>query len=299
MANKEIIVQLASPDRYFTKCYHEFIDCHLLNGEEKIIFLSLKRFIDVKSDNGDAHPTIETLQKMTGWGNQKVVKYIKSLVKKGVVKKIRKGFRLPNIYILSDCAAMWTCDNVEDVAAVAQNDGVKPLTATEYVAGLERLGYKVTIQEKGLDTEPTKAQYQAPITNNSSQEDDTTAEPKSQAGSERYSLEDVRALYEYESLIIQYPEKMTDLDIVFDILYDTLNSTKPTIRIGGEDKPQMVVIGKLMKLQPDDLVYSIEKYHEQDQRIKNVKGYLLTVLYNSREQNHLDIMNLGHTNHDF
>ena len=102
-----------------------------------------------------------------------------------------------------------------------------------------------------------------------------------------------------DSLIIQYPDKQTDIDIVFDILYDTLNSTKPTIRIGGEGKPTMVVIGKLMKLQPDDLVYSIDKYHEQTERIKNVKAYLLTVLYGSREQQHLDIMNLGHHNGDF
>ena len=83
------------------------------------------------------------------------------------------------------------------------------------------------------------------------------------------------------------------------ILYDTLNSTKQTTRISGEDKPTMVVVGKLMKLQPDDLIYSINKYHEQTERIKNVKGYLLTLLYNSREQQHLDIMNLGHHNGDF
>ena len=112
-------------------------------------------------------------------------------------------------------------------------------------------------------------------------------------------MEDIRALYEYDSLIIQYLDKQTDIDIVFDILYDTLNSTKPTIRISGEEKPTMIVISKLMKLQPDDLVYSIDKYHEQTERIKNVKAYLLTVLYGSREQQHLDIMNLGHHNGDF
>ena len=112
-------------------------------------------------------------------------------------------------------------------------------------------------------------------------------------------MKDIKTLYEYDSLIIQYPAKQTDIDIVFDILYDTLNNTKQTIRIGGEDKPQMVVIGKLMKLQPDDLVYSIDKYHEQTERIKNVKAYLLTILYSSKEQQHLDIMNLGHHNGDF
>ena len=112
-------------------------------------------------------------------------------------------------------------------------------------------------------------------------------------------MEDIKTLYEYDDLIIQYPAKQTDINIVLDILYDTLNSTKQTIRISGEDKPTMVVVGKLMKLQPNDLIYSIDKYHEQTERIKNVKGYLLTLLYNSREQQHLDIMNLGHHNGDF
>lgn len=297
MANEKIIVQLASPERYYTKCYHDFMDCNLLNGEEKIVFLALKRFLDVKSEQGKVFPTIETIQDMTGWGNQKVVKYIKSLVKKGVVKKIRQGLSKPNIYILADYSTMWTCDTVEDVAAVADNQGVKPLTPAEHIAELERMGYTVQIKEKGLDTEPTKAQHQALDNQNFSKEQNTTDKQKSQA--ERYTMEDIRALYEYDSLIIQYPDKQTDIDIVFDILYDTLNSTKPTIRIGGEGKPTMVVIGKLMKLQPDDLVYSIDKYHEQTERIKNVKAYLLTVLYGSREQQHLDVMNLGHHNGDF
>lgn len=112
-------------------------------------------------------------------------------------------------------------------------------------------------------------------------------------------MEDIKELYEYESLIIQYPEKQTDIDIVFDILYDTLNTQKKTVRVNGEDKPRMVVIGKLMKLQPSDLVYSVDKYHEQTERIKNVKAYLLTILYHAREQAHLDLMNLGHHNGDF
>ncbi len=114
-----------------------------------------------------------------------------------------------------------------------------------------------------------------------------------------YTIQDIRMLYEYDSLIIQYPKKKTDIDVVFDILYDTLNSTKQYIRVGSEDKPAMVVIVKLMKLDYSDISYSINKYHEQTDRIKNVKSYLLTILYNSKEQQHLDIMNLGHVNHDF
>lgn len=148
MANEKIIVQLASPERYYTKCYHDFMDCNLLNGEEKIVFLALKRFLDVKSEQGKVFPTIETIQDMTGWGNQKVVKYIKSLVKKGVVKKIRQGLSKPNIYILADYSTMWTCDTVEDVAAVADNQGVKPLTPAEHIAETGKNGLYSTDKRK-------------------------------------------------------------------------------------------------------------------------------------------------------
>ena len=295
--SENIIVQLASPERKYVKVYHDFLDNSFLTTEEQMIFIVLKSYVDFKEDSGEAYPSMETICKRAKMSEKRARKNINALIKKGIAKKVQRGLTKTNLYTLSDYATMWTCDNVEDVAAVADNQGVKPLTPAEHIAELERMGYTVQIKEKGLETEPTKAQNQAPFNQNLSKEQNTTDKLKSQA--ERYTMEDIRALYEYDSLIIQYPDKQTDIDIIFDILYDTLNSTKPTIRIGGEDKPTMVVIGKLMKLQPDDLVYSIDKYNEQTERIKNVKAYLLTVLYGSREQQHLDIMNLGHHNGDF
>lgn len=297
MADEKIIVQLASPERKYVKVYHDFLDNSFLTTEEQMIFIVLKSYVDFKEDSGEAYPSMETICKRAKMSEKRARKNINALIKKGIAKKVQRGLTRTNLYTLSDYATMWTCDNVEDVAAVADNQGVKPLTPAEHIAELERMGYTVQIKEKGLDTEPTKAQHQALDNQNFSKEQNTTDKPKSQA--ERYTMEDIRALYEYDSLIIQYLDKQTDIDIVFDILYDTLNSTKPTIRISGEEKPTMIVISKLMKLQPDDLVYSIDKYHEQTERIKNVKAYLLTVLYGSREQQHLDIMNLGHHNGDF
>ena len=297
MPDERIVVQLASPERKYVKVYHDFLDNSFLTAEEQIIFITLKSYVDFKEDSGEAFPSMETICKRAKMSEKRARKNINALIKKGIVKKVQRGLTKTNIYTLSDYATMWACDNVEDVAAVAQNEGVKPLTPEEHIAELERMGYKVTIKEKGLESEPTKAQTQAPKQNTFSTDKDSTAGAKSQA--ERYTMHDIKTLYNYGSLVAMYPDKQTDIDIVFEILYETLNSTKQTIRIGKEDKPIMVVIGKLMKLQPDDLIYSIEKYHEQTERIKNVKGYLLTILYNSREQNHLDLMNLGHHNGDF
>lgn len=286
---KEIIVQLASPERYYTKCYHDFMDCNLLNGEEKIIFLALKRFLDVKLEQGKVFPTIETIQDMTGWGNQKVVKYIKSLVKKGVVKKIRQGLSKPNIYILSDYPTLWTCDTVEDMTAVADNQGVKPLTPAEHIAELERMGYTVQIKEKELVSEPTKAHAQALDNQNFSKEQNTTDKPKSQW--EKFPLHQIREYFGHDAMIHDYPHLAPDIAAAMEILHDTLNSNKPKIRINGEDRPSLVVTSKLMRLDKGTIIYAIEKFQEQTGRIKNPKAYMLTLLYNAPEQYTLDMTN--------
>ena len=75
------------------------------------------------------------------------------------------------------------------------------------------------------------------------------------------------------------------------ILYTAMNTTKPTIRIAGEDKPTMVVLSKLMKLHKESIMYAIEMFSKQTERIKNPTAYMLTILYNAPEQFNLDIQN--------
>ena len=224
-------------------------------------------------------------------------KNINALIKKGIAKKVQRGLTKTNLYTLSDYATMWACDNVEDVAAVADNQGVKPLTPAEHIAELERMGYTVQIKEKGLVSDSDQTTDTSTMNYNSSMGNDSTKRAKSQA--ERYSMEQIKELFDYAILIADHPEHEADLQAVFDILYEVLNTSKPTVRISGEDKPQAVVAGKLMKLTHYDIQYAIDKFHEQTGEIKNTRAYLLTILYHSREQSYLDLMNLGHRNGDF
>lgn len=296
MADKEnIIVQLASPERLYTKCYHDFLESKLLTSNEKFIFLVLKRFIDVKADGGEVFPTIDTLCSISGWGNQKVTSVIKSLVDKGIVKKIQRGLTKANLYILADYSAMWECGSVEELKEIAKNEGVKPLTPEEHIAELKKMGYIVEIKEKGLisSTDQSEETSTYNISNYSfSISNDTTKAVKSQAEStERYTLEEIKSIYEYDYLIADRPERNQIIDSVMNVLYNALNTTKPTIRVNGENKPTMVVIGRLMKLNPFNIEYAVEKYQEQTERIKNPEAYILTLLYKSKEQSDLDITN--------
>ncbi len=300
MANEKIIVQLASPERKYAKVYHDFLDNSFLTTEEQMIFIVLKSYVDFKKDSGEVYPSMETICKRAKMSEKRARKNINALIKKGIVKKAQRGLTKTNLYTLSDYATMWFCDNVEDVAAVADNQGVKPLTPAEHIAELERMGYTVQIKEKGLETTaPTKVTADSSTQLNNFNQFDTTTNSGESQDLERYTLDQIKQLFDYDIMIADHSERKTDIDIVFTILYDALNWAKPTIRVDGQDKPSMVVISKLMKLEQSDLWYTIEKYHEQQERIKNVNAYLLTILYHAKEQSYLDLMNLGHHNGDF
>lgn len=286
---EKIIVRLDSPERKYVKTYHDFLDNSFLTLEEQMVFIVLKSYIDFKKDDGEVYPSMETICKRSKMGEKRARKSINALIKKGIAKKVRRGLTKTNLYTLADYSPMWDCDNMKDVAAVVENKGIKPLTAEQHIAALERMGYIVEIKEKGLVGEPTKAHSQAPKNYNLHVNKDNAKGAESQA--ERYTMQDIKFLYDYSILAAEYPERREDIEIVFDILYDTLNSTKPTIRIAGEDKPAMVVIGKLMKLYKESIIYAMDKFSEQTERIKNPRSYMLTILYNAPEQFKLDIQN--------
>ena len=110
-------------------------------------------------------------------------------------------------------------------------------------------------------------------------------------GNESYPLEWVRDWYDCSSLCVMKPEFQQDIDCVINLLYDTLNTTRKTIRVSGEEKPKDVVISRLLKLDSMDLLYAIEQYQSQTTRIRHQQSYLLTVLYQAKEQSHLDLGN--------
>ncbi len=109
--------------------------------------------------------------------------------------------------------------------------------------------------------------------------------------SEKYSLNQIEQLFDYDTMIQDNPCCKQDVDSVMSILHTALNTSKPTIRISGQDIPAMPVIAKLMKLEKESIMYAIKKYQEQTERIKNPAAYMLTILYTAPEQCLLDMKN--------
>lgn len=287
MARKRI--KSATDQRRFTLVYNDFLESDILNYYEKMVFIALKKFAD--NDSMRAFPSLKTIHGITGISLSQVRRSIEHMEQLGVISvehrtDKEKGHQ-SNIYTLYDYAEIWKVDSSnDDVAAV-----VDEISEAKLVAELKARGYTVTkekepdtLQADQSDNESSTQLNQFDIVN-------TTINSKESQEVEMYSLVEIRAYYEYDIMVNDNPFAKNDIDSVMDILHTYLNTTKKTIRIGGEDKPAMVVISKLMKLTYSEIMYAIDKFKEQTDRIKNPTAYMLTLLYNSKEQMNLDISN--------
>ena len=287
MARKRI--KSATDQRRFTLVYNDFLESDILNYYEKMVFIALKKFAD--NDSMRAFPSLKTIHGITGISLSQVRRSIEHMEQLGVISvehrtDKEKGHQ-SNIYTLYDYAEIWKVDSSnDDVAAV-----VDEISEAKLVAELKARGYTVT-KEKEPDTlQADQSDNESSTQFNQFDIVNTTINSKESQEVERYSLVEIRAYYEYDIMVNDNPFAKNDIDSVMDILHTYLNTTKKTIRIGGEDKPAMVVISKLMKLTYSEIMYAIDKFKEQTDRIKNPTAYMLTLLYNSKEQMNLDITN--------
>ena len=68
---------------------------------------------------------------------------------------------------------------------------------------------------------------------------------------------------------------------MIEIMLDAICSTKPTIRINGEDMPQQVVKSRFLKLNSSHIEYVLHAMEECPSDIRNIRAYMLTTLYNA------------------
>ncbi len=276
-----IKLEIQSDTKPFTMIKNAIIDSeNILSEHEKILYIVLLRY------GNKAFPSLSTLSKKCSFSKRTAQRTIDALIEKGLLKKknriTKKNGNTSNVYTLIDNDKIWysSKENLKENINIA--------ILEEAVRIVEASGMKVLKKEKGLETEPTKAQNQALETNNINK--NNIKKEKSQE-SEKYTIDQIHQLFEYDIMVQDYPLQQKEIDSIMSILYTAMNTIKSTIKISGEDKPAMVVIGKLMKLHKESIMYAIKQFSEQTGRIKNPTAYMLTILYNAPEQFNLDIQN--------
>lgn len=81
--------------------------------------------------------------------------------------------------------------------------------------------------------------------------------------------------------IISEMEDPERLQEIIDIIVDTVCSTKDTIRINNEDMPYEAVAERLLSLNSEHILYAIDCMDNRSGVIRNIRAYVLTLLYNA------------------
>lgn len=100
---------------------------------------------------------------------------------------------------------------------------------------------------------------------------------------------DARSIYreyleeslEPEILKERHPYQKDVIDGIFELILDTVCSGKQHIRIAGEDLPAETVRSRFMKLDSGHVEYVLESLGNTTVKIRNIRQYLLTALYNA------------------
>ena len=84
---------------------------------------------------------------------------------------------------------------------------------------------------------------------------------------------------DYAALIYEYDEKT--IDEIVEIMLDSICVKRDYIHISGADYPAEVVKSRLLKLDMSHIEYVIGCIKDNTTKVRNIKAYMLTTLYNA------------------
>ena len=85
----------------------------------------------------------------------------------------------------------------------------------------------------------------------------------------------------YDYLRSDLPYDHDRWEEILELLVETVCSTKKYIRVAGSDYPAEVVRSRLLKLDMEHIKFVFDCLKENTTKIRNIKQYLLTTLYNA------------------
>ena len=114
------------------------------------------------------------------------------------------------------------------------------------------------------------------------------ARPPERKGRDAMSVEEMQEYrdlvlenIEYDQLCREFTTYREDLDEIVELIVETVCARRKTTRIAGADFPHEVVRSRFLKLDSSHIEFVMECLHNNTTEIRNMKQYLLTVLFNA------------------
>ena len=243
-----------------------------LSAEAKILYGIMldKLDLSVKNKWGDEKGrvyiiyTIEQIMEDMNCADQKATKLLDELEKKcGLIERKRQGLGKPNLIFVKNFitgvegSMMARIQNREN-----HDSGAVNITTADYP------------KSRGINTNH----------NNTENSDINPIQSGFDEGgiSERNEYE--RYFRESLSIDVLLRENLGEEETILgilDLMVDVCCSKRSVIRIAGDDKPLAVVKSRFMKLNAEHIRYVLKCLSENTTRVRNIRQYLLTALYNA------------------
>ena len=114
------------------------------------------------------------------------------------------------------------------------------------------------------------------------------ARPPERKGRDAMSVEEMQSYrdlvlenIEYDHLCREFATYREDLDEIVELIVETVCARRRTTRIAGADFPHEVVRSRFLKLDSSHIEFVMECLHNNTTEVRNMKQYLLTVLFNA------------------
>ena len=166
-----------------------------------------------------------------------------------------------------------------------QPDTASPDTENPYLADPD------TEKPAELNIEKSKTQKsntQGPSTDSIPFRGFAAARPPERKGRDAMSVEEMQSYrdlvlenIEYDHLCREFATYREDLDEIVELIVETVCARRKTTRIAGADFPHEVVRSRFLKLDSSHIEFVMECLHNNTTEVRNMKQYLLTVLFNA------------------
>ena len=219
--------------------------------------------------------TIEDVKRALCCADNKATKLLRELEKFGLIERKRRGLGKPSLVYVKNFSA-------ESSKSIFQNRDFH-----------DSGGFKNASQD------PSKSRCNKTKENDTElSETDPFYSEESDGTSKRTQLEEYFSQsLEVELLLRLCPDDEDTIYQIVDLLVDTCSTKRKMLRIAGDDKPTEVVRSRLKKLNADHIRFVLDSLAENIAPVRNMKQYLLAMLYNAPTTMNLYYQNK--TNHDF
>ena len=219
--------------------------------------------------------TIEDVKRTLRCADNKATKLLRELEEFGLIERKRRGQGKPCLVYVKNFSAESSKESVKN----RDND--------------DSCGSKIACQDPVKSRGIKKKENKTEMNNTNPILSDESEKMKNRELLEEYFSQSL----EVDLLLRLCPDDEDTIYQIVDLLVDTCATKRKMLRIAGDDRPAEVVRSRLKKLNADHLRFVLGSLAENTAPVRNMKQYLLAMLYNAPTTMNLYYQNK--TNHDF